>query len=147
MRYLYYVGRFIRVGLSFVQAVMTIENVKKIRAEHGCACRIKDIEQILQGIEQAICCNKVNFLGSVKYRFNFKEFKMKPVRIRQDAVVIAVLKGGEFRLHLQDDVNHEVLATLGGRMQKSRIGLCIGDEVTVELSPYDLHKGRVVWRH
>ena len=72
---------------------------------------------------------------------------MKPVRIRQDAVITAVLKGGEFRLRLVDNAAHEVLATLGGKMQKGRIGLCIGDEVTVELSPYDLTRGRVVWRH
>ena len=42
---------------------------------------------------------------------------------------------------------HQVLAHLCGKMRLGRIVLCAGDEVDVELSEYDLHRGRIVWRH
>lgn len=72
--------------------------------------------------------------------------KNKQVRIYQRAIVEQVLKGGALRLHLQDNENHAVNAYPCGNMRRNRIYLCVGDEVTVELSPYDLHQGRVIWR-
>ena len=68
------------------------------------------------------------------------------MRIHQRAIVLQVLKGGTFRCHLQDNKDHEVNAHLCGNMRINRIVLCAGDEVTVELSPYDLRRGRVIWR-
>ena len=68
------------------------------------------------------------------------------MRIHQRATVLQVLKGGTFRCHLQDNENHEVNAYLCGNMRRHRIHLCAGDAVTVELSPYDLRRGRVIWR-
>ena len=68
-------------------------------------------------------------------------------RIYQRAIVEQVLKGGTFRCHLQDNEDHEINAHLCGNMRRHRIALCVGDEVTLELSPYDLHAGRVIWRH
>ena len=67
-------------------------------------------------------------------------------RIHQRAIVEQVLKGGMFRLRLQDHAHHAVNAYPSGNMRRNQIFLCIGDEVTVELSPYDLHQGRVIWR-
>ena len=68
-------------------------------------------------------------------------------RIRQRAIVKEVCKGGVFRCYLQDHSFHEVIARCSGRMEKRRITLCAGDEVSVELSPYDLNRGRITWRH
>ncbi|RKU10873.1 translation initiation factor IF-1 [Candidatus Poribacteria bacterium] len=68
------------------------------------------------------------------------------MRIHQRAIVLQVLKGGTFRCHLRDNENHEVNAYPCGNMRRHRIVLCAGDEVTVELSPYDLERGRVIWR-
>ena len=68
------------------------------------------------------------------------------MRLYQRAVITQVLKGGTFRCHLQDNENHEVNAYPCGNMRRHRIFLCAGDEVTVELSPYDLRRGRVIWR-
>ena len=70
----------------------------------------------------------------------------KQFRIYQRAIVEQVFKGATFRCHLQDNENHEINAHLCGNMRRHRIGICVGDEVTVELSPYDLRRGRVIWR-
>ena len=68
------------------------------------------------------------------------------MRIYQRAIVEQVLKGGTFRCHLQITRSHAINAYLCGNMRRNRIVLCAGDEVTVELSPYDLRQGRVIWR-
>ena len=68
------------------------------------------------------------------------------MKIRQDGSITEALKGHKFRVKLADHPQHEVIATVCGKMHKSRIVLCRGDGVTVELSPYDLFKGRVMWR-
>ena len=68
-----------------------------------------------------------------------------PVKSR--AVVKEVQKGGVYRCYLQDNEAHILIAHLCGNMRKRRIMLCKGDEVSVELSPYDLHRGRITWRH
>lgn len=67
-------------------------------------------------------------------------------RIYQPAIIERIYRGGNFRCRLQDHENHKVNAYPCGQMRKNRITLCAGDLVTVELSPYDLHRGRVIWR-
>jgi len=50
-----------------------------------------------------------------------------------------------FRVALQN--GHEVLATTAGKMRRFRIRILAGDHVTVEVSPYDLTRGRITFRH
>jgi translation initiation factor IF-1 len=45
------------------------------------------------------------------------------------------------------DNGHELLATVAGKMRKYRIRILAGDKVTVEVSPYDLNRGRIIFRH
>ena len=60
-------------------------------------------------------------------------------------VVSQVLPGTMFRVKLEND--HEVLAHIAGKMRKRRwIRLSVGDKVKMEMSPYDLDKGRITWR-
>jgi translation initiation factor IF-1 len=59
--------------------------------------------------------------------------------------VVEALPNTTFRVRLDND--HEVLAYLSGRMRKYYIRVLLGDRVRVELSPYDLTKGRIVYRH
>jgi len=59
--------------------------------------------------------------------------------------VVDVLPDGRFRVTL--DNGHEVVAYTAGRMKKNRIRTLAGDRVTVEMTPYDLDKGRIVFRH
>lgn len=55
-----------------------------------------------------------------------------------------VLPGGKFRVRLEND--HEIIAYIGGKMRKFQIKLGIGDDVRVEITPYDLSKGRITYR-
>ena len=65
-------------------------------------------------------------------------------KIRAEGVVIEALPGTQFRVKL--DNGHVVLAYLSGKMRKHYIRLVPGDAVTVELTPYDLTKGRITYR-
>jgi len=62
-----------------------------------------------------------------------------------EGIVVDVLPEARFRVLL--DNQHEVLAYSAGRMQRNRIKTLNGDRVTVEMSPYDLTKGRIIFRH
>jgi translation initiation factor IF-1 len=62
-----------------------------------------------------------------------------------EGVVLEVLPDGRYRVKLEND--HEVVAYTAGRMKKARIRTLAGDRVTVEMTPYDLGKGRLVFRH
>ena len=60
-------------------------------------------------------------------------------------VVTELLPNAMFRVKLEND--HMILAHTSGRMRKNRIRILVGDRVTVEMTPYDLSKGRVIHRH
>ena len=59
--------------------------------------------------------------------------------------VVEVLPNAMFRVTLEN--GHEVLAHTSGKMRKNRIRVLAGDKVTVEMTPYDLTKGRITFRH
>jgi len=69
----------------------------------------------------------------------------KEEAIEVEGLVTEVLPDRNFRVQLQND--HVVLAYLAGRMSKFRIRVLVGDMVTLELSPYDLSRGRITYRH
>lgn len=69
----------------------------------------------------------------------------KQEAIEVEGVVTEVLPDQNFRVRLQND--HEVLAYAAGRMSKFRIRVLVGDRVTLELSPYDMTRGRITYRH
>ena len=64
--------------------------------------------------------------------------------IEVEGTVKEVLQGGMFRVSLEN--GHEVLAYTSGKMRKHFIRIVLGDKVRVALSPYDLSKGRVIFR-
>ena len=66
--------------------------------------------------------------------------------IEIDGEVTEALSNGVFRVKLTAGQNHEVLAHLSGKMRKNFIRIVRGDQVTVELSPYDLNRGRITFR-
>ena len=61
-----------------------------------------------------------------------------------DGVVIEALPGTQFRVKL--DNGHEVLAYLSGKMRKHYIRILLGDRVALEMSPYDMSRGRITFR-
>lgn len=58
--------------------------------------------------------------------------------------VLELLPNATFRVQLEN--GHEIIAYTAGKMRKNRIRVLAGDEVTVEMTPYDLSKGRVIHR-
>ena len=71
--------------------------------------------------------------------------KKKEDKIDMEGTVVEALPSTQFRVRL--DSGHEVLAYLSGRMRKYYIRILLGDRVRVELSPYDLTRGRIVYRY
>ncbi len=69
--------------------------------------------------------------------------KEEPIQV--EAVVVETLPNAMFRVEL--DNGHRVLAHISGRMRKNFIRILPGDRVLVELSPYDLTRGRIIYRH
>ncbi len=65
--------------------------------------------------------------------------------IEFEGEVIEVLPNAMFQVKLEN--GHEVLAHTSGRMRKNRIRVLAGDKVTVEMTPYDLSKARIKFRH
>jgi len=65
--------------------------------------------------------------------------------IELEGLVTELLPDARYRVQL--DNGHAIVAYTAGRMKKNRIKTLAGDRVTVEMSPYDLEKGRVIFRH
>ena len=69
----------------------------------------------------------------------------KEESIEFEGIVKELLPNAMFKVKLEN--NHEVLAHTSGKMRKNRIRVLAGDKVTVEMTPYDLTKGRITFRH
>lgn len=65
--------------------------------------------------------------------------------IEMDGEVLELLPNANFRVRL--DNGHEIIAHTSGKMRKNRIKVLAGDKVKLEMTPYDLGKGRVVSRY
>lgn len=70
----------------------------------------------------------------------------KDSAIRVPGIVLESLPGNLFSVELTEN-DHKVVAYLAGKMMQHNIWVLPGDQVTVELSPYDLTRGRIVWRN
>ena len=69
----------------------------------------------------------------------------KEDQIEMEGEIIDTLPNTTFRVKLEND--HEVLAHTAGKMRKHRIRVLAGDKVLVEMTPYDLTKGRITYRY
>jgi len=65
--------------------------------------------------------------------------------IEMEGTVAEGLANATFRVTVNG--GHDVLTTLGGKMRQNRIRVLAGDKVTIEVSPYDLSRGRITYRH
>jgi translation initiation factor IF-1 len=65
--------------------------------------------------------------------------------IEFEGLVTEILPDTRYRVKL--DTGHEIIAYTAGKMKKNRIKTLAGDRVIVEMSPYDLEKGRIIFRH
>ncbi len=69
----------------------------------------------------------------------------KEEAIEKDGEVLEALPNAQFRVELEN--GHEILGLLSGKMRMNYIKILPGDRVKVEMSPYDLSKGRIVYRY
>lgn len=69
----------------------------------------------------------------------------KQEAIKVDGIISEILPNTNFKVKLEN--GHEVLAHISGKMRMNYIKILQGDKVTVELSPYDLTKGRITYRY
>ena len=76
---------------------------------------------------------------------NDENTKPSKQKIEMMGTVVEALKGTRFRVKL--DNGHEILAYLSGKMRRYYIRILLGDRVKVEVSPYDLTRGRIVYRY
>lgn len=65
--------------------------------------------------------------------------------IRQDGTIEEALSNAMFRVRLEND--HVIVATISGKMRMNYIRILPGDKVAVEMSPYDLTRGRIIYRY
>ncbi|RYF76913.1 MAG: translation initiation factor IF-1 [Comamonadaceae bacterium] len=65
--------------------------------------------------------------------------------IEMQGAVTEVLPDSRYRVRLEN--GHEVIAYSGGKVRKNHIRIILGDKVSLEMSPYDLSKGRITFRH
>ncbi len=65
--------------------------------------------------------------------------------IQMDGIVDEMLPDSRFKVTL--DNGHKLIAYTGGKMRKNHIRILAGDKISLELSPYDLSKGRIMFRH
>lgn len=69
----------------------------------------------------------------------------KEEALEMEGVIAEILPGGQFRVRLDGD--RIILVYTAGKMRKHRIRSMVGDRVTVEMTPYDLTRGRLIFRH
>lgn len=69
----------------------------------------------------------------------------KQASIEQDGVILEALSNAMFRVELEN--GHQVIAHISGKMRMYYIRILPGDRVKLEMSPYDLTKGRIVYRY
>ena len=69
----------------------------------------------------------------------------KQSAIEQDGTIVEALSNAMFRVELEN--GHEIIAHISGKMRLHYIKILPGDKVRIEMSPYDLSKGRIVFRY
>jgi translation initiation factor IF-1 len=74
-----------------------------------------------------------------------EQVKPSKQKIEMMGQVVEALPGTQFKVELEN--GHEILAYLSGKMRKYYIRILLGDKVKVEVSPYDLSRGRIVYRY
>jgi translation initiation factor IF-1 len=69
----------------------------------------------------------------------------KENKIKVEGIVVEALPGTQFKVRLKN--GHEIIAYLAGKMRRYYIRVLLGDRVSVEMSPYDLDRGRITYRY
>jgi translation initiation factor IF-1 len=95
-------------------------------------------------LRAAICFEACVYAESAAFPGGFKGHMAKDDAIQMEGEVVETLPNTTFRVQLKN--GHVVTAHISGKMRKNYIRILTGDAVTVEMTPYDLSKGRIVYR-
>jgi translation initiation factor IF-1 len=101
--------------------------------------------EVLSGWDRSRSLLSKSPSGSEGIGSETKECMSKEDAIEVMAVVLEPLPNAMFKVELEN--KHQVLAHVSGKMRKNFIRILPGDKVAVELSPYDLNRGRIVYRY
>jgi translation initiation factor IF-1 len=91
------------------------------------------------------CLPQPGFQAGLFILFSRRMNLAKEEHIEMQGVVYEVLPDSRFRVTLEN--GHQLIAYTSGKMRKNHIRILAGDKVTLELSPYDISKGRISFRH
>jgi len=83
--------------------------------------------------------------GISKRQEKLKYYMAKQASIEQDGIIREALSNAMFRVELEN--GHEIIAHISGKMRMHYIKILPGDKVKLEMSPYDLSKGRITYRY
>jgi translation initiation factor IF-1 len=97
------------------------------------------------GAGRAVLCSLFDFNRARRARLPRGGMAQKEEKIEVEGEVVEALPSTMFRVQI--DEGHQVLAKISGKMRKHYIRILPGDRVKVELSPYDLSRGRITFRH
>jgi translation initiation factor IF-1 len=86
-----------------------------------------------------------NFSNLKSHISNLKGYMAKQSSIEQDGTIREALSNAMFRVELEN--GHEIIAHISGKMRMHYIKILPGDKVKLEMSPYDLSKGRITYRY
>ena len=119
---------------------------KHIQIIHSSAedALIQSMQQNLPGEKDEINRRICKTLEAYLCRKLWRKFMSKSDVIEIEGTVVEKLPNTMFRVELEN--GHRVLATISGKLRQNFIRILPGDKVTLELSPYDLSKGRIIWR-
>jgi len=101
--------------------------------------------QINSATFAAACASEAGLIPATAVADGVGDCMAKEEMLEFEGVVAEVLPDARCRVTLEN--GHEVIAYTSGRMKKNRIRILVGDRVTVEMTPYDLTKGRINFRH
>lgn len=96
-------------------------------------------------VQSFFCAKKIDFPNGNGESQKLSDIVPKEEPIEVMGNVTQVLPGTMFRVALSNE--HEVLAHISGKMRKNFIRVFVGDKANVEMSPYDLNKARIIYRH
>ncbi len=88
---------------------------------------------------------KISYLRLKLLSLRSQKIMSKQPLIKQDGTIVEALSNAMFKVKLQN--GHEILATISGKMRMNYIRILPGDKVGVEMSPYDLTRGRIIFRY
>jgi translation initiation factor IF-1 len=103
------------------------------------SCTVKTVPLNLSATSARSAHSQINYLEDLETPMAKEEL------IQFEGLVTEILPDARYRVQL--DAGHEIVAYTAGKMKKNRIKTLAGDRVTIEMSPYDLEKGRLIFRH